>query len=141
MRFKKNSTFMTLVKYAIFGLSVQCFVFAPILAKADSGALESVKEVKIVIDNETSLKDAFAIIESNSIFRFAYDKKDVNLRSKLQLSEGEYSVADLLDQISSQTRLSFKQINNTIYVKKEKEILREVDFPGIEAATKSSKGL
>lgn len=142
MRTKKKSSLLTLVKYALFGLFIQCFAISPSLAKGDSGMLENVKEVKIVIGHEnSSVREAFSIIESNSIFRFAYDKKDVNLKSKLDLSEGEYSVADLLDRISRQTRLSFKQINNTIYVKKEREIRREVDFSAIDAVQKRSNGL
>lgn len=138
----KKSSLTTLAKYALFGLFIQCFALFPSFAKGDSGMLENVKEVKIVIGHEnSSVREAFSTIESNSIFRFAYDKKDVNLRSKLNLSEGEYSVADLLERISRQTSLSFKQINNTIYVKKEREIRREVDFSGIHAAQKRSNGL
>lgn len=133
MRLKKKSSFLTLSKYALLGIFIQCFVLSSAFANEDSGKLESVQEAKIVLGLEnTSIKEAFSMIESHSIFRFAYDKKDVDQEINLNLSEGEYSVADVLNEISRQTSLSFKQINNTIYVKKEKEIKKEVQFSGIE---------
>lgn len=108
-----------LMKYSLLGLLFQLLTIAPLFAgNGDkTGAAGKVK-LSMRLD-DASVRQAFAVIEDQTAFRFAYDQKDVDKNVKLHLSEGEYLVSQALDEISRQANLSFKQINNTIYVKKE----------------------
>src|SRR5690606_19266618 len=65
-----------------------------------------------------TLGDVLRNIESKTDFRFTYDKKDVNENVTLNIKTDNQSVADILIEVSRQTRLRFKQVNNVISVQK-----------------------
>ncbi|MEX0313566.1 MAG: SusC/RagA family TonB-linked outer membrane protein [Allomuricauda sp.] len=68
----------------------------------------SVRQVKVL--------DVFEEIENQSAFKFNYDEKDVNRRTKFQIALGTHSVYDLLEQISKEASLNFRRMNSTIAV-------------------------
>jgi TonB-linked SusC/RagA family outer membrane protein len=90
------------------------------LASNDNQETKSVKEVYISLQlNEASIEDVFRQIEYTTGFYFIYDQKNIDRRVRLNITEGNISVADILMEISRYANLKFKQINNSINVKKK----------------------
>ncbi|MCK5368215.1 MAG: TonB-dependent receptor, partial [Cyclobacteriaceae bacterium] len=78
-----------------------------------------VKEVAVKITSENArLIDVFNEIENKTDFRFVYDKKDKYLYEHVDISHNRLTVENHLLQISKQTKLGFRQVNNNISVKK-----------------------
>lgn len=109
-----------LAKYSLLGFIFQCFTLSSLFAtEFNNKFAESVHKVKLNLNaRSASVNEVFSIIEENTHFRFAFDTKDINNEAILSLRDGELSVADVLKEVAQNSGLSFKQINNTIYVKK-----------------------
>ncbi|HZG25969.1 MAG TPA: TonB-dependent receptor [Chitinophagaceae bacterium] len=91
-------------------LSVQLLIAAP-------GGAQSIEDVKmrLYLNNE-SLKTAFSKIEKQCNFLFAYKDKDVNSYNKVSISNDLRSVREILDIITAQTNLDYKQVENSIVI-------------------------
>lgn len=63
--------------------------------------------------NSNDLLDLISELESKSEFKFAYSKNQLR-GVKVHLSEDDWSMSDLLSEISIQGRLSIKRVNETI---------------------------
>jgi TonB-linked SusC/RagA family outer membrane protein len=102
-------------KHSLYGLLV---LLSSTLFAIDSEAQPyDLKEVRLnaKLEGATVLK-AFKLIESKTDFRFTYNRTDLD---RLPLLRGNYrntSVYDLLNAITAQTRLSFRQHKETISV-------------------------
>jgi len=64
---------------------------------------------------EIQLEDLLRSIENQSEFEFSYSN-ELSLNFKVSLKSRMVNLADLLKEISSQTSLSFRQINQTIAI-------------------------
>ena len=119
MKFKLSKTIAMLSR--IFILQVIFCYFA----MANEGYTQSMKDIYLEWNSVRQVKvlDVFEEIENQSTFKFNYDEKDVNRRTKFVIATGSHSVYDLLEQISKEASLSFRRINSTIAVspKPEKE--------------------
>jgi len=116
-----------LSRFTLYGMILQAF-FLQLLMAADGKAqrYESAKKVFISVDmRNATLGDVLKNIESKTNFRFTYDKKDINENSQVNISYDNYSVADVLIEVSKQTKLRFKQVNNMISVQKNKLLAKE----------------
>src|SRR5690606_13132886 len=70
---------------------------------------------------EKTLGETFKILEDITPYNFVYDKKDPFLNDKLSLEKKAISIEDLLVKIATDSRLSFKQINNNVTVNEHSE--------------------
>ncbi len=123
MNFNFLLLFKRIVMFTAYGLFLQLFLCSMLLASGNTIAQKavSVKEVNVNmnIKNE-GLTSVFNKIRSSYGYKFVYDKKDLD--SKLKLSgqyEGDF-LYDVLVDISKKSNLGFKQVNNTITVKRLK---------------------
>ena len=109
-----------LSRFTLYGMVLQaCFLQLLFAAEGKAQRYESAKEVYIAMDmRNATLGDVLRNIESKTDFRFTYDKKDVNENLMLNIKTDNQSVADILIEVSRQTRLRFKQVNNVISVQK-----------------------
>tara|TARA_R110000823_G_scaffold295431_4_gene415095 strand:+ start:335462 stop:339010 length:3549 start_codon:yes stop_codon:yes gene_type:complete len=103
-------------KYSLFSIVIQIFLMSSLLA-ANGMNGQSIREykVKLELDN-ASILETFKAIELNSPFKIFYKKKDINLETKINITYGEYTVAKVLEFISKDAKLNFKQINKNISV-------------------------
>ncbi|MEP4596298.1 MAG: TonB-dependent receptor, partial [Cyclobacteriaceae bacterium] len=91
--------------------------------------IKSVKEVFIEIDKtKISVEELFNAIEKNSEFRFFYTDEGLDTNTPIELKSSEGSVADFLISVASQTKAEFRQVNNTISVKKGL-VKKQVEIP------------
>ncbi|MCC5930092.1 MAG: TonB-dependent receptor [Cyclobacteriaceae bacterium] len=93
--------------------------------------VKSIKDVKVSVDfKEVQLKKAFLYLEKETGFHFTFN--DLHLRSlqSITLDKKNASLAEILLDISKQSKLHFRQINNTITVKPlpEGEKLDEIEI-------------
>lgn len=119
--------FIMSTKFVTYGILMQIICFQFLLA-ADGEAqnIKNVKDVIISVDyQETTLSEVFYGIEAKTQFKFVYDQKDISLDEKIDLELSNHSVADILIEISRMSKLAFKQVNNTINVRKLKNLKEE----------------
>jgi TonB-linked SusC/RagA family outer membrane protein len=89
----------------------------------------SVKDVYVSLQlKDVLIEDVFRHIESQTGFYFIYDQKNIDRRVKLSFTKGNIAVADILMEISRQAHLRFKQINNSINVRKKESNVEEVEI-------------
>lgn len=123
-----------LSKTGLYGGLLQC-LFISVLFAFDGSAQgrTSVRDFKMDLAvSERPLNEVFSVIESKSGFSFFYDEKVVNHRQKVSISAEGSSLADILVEISKQTNLKFRQINNSINVnnlpRKKTEELERIEI-------------
>jgi len=107
-------------KFAMYGLLTQIVCFQLLLA-ANSNAqnVKNVNDVRISLAlSGVEVSDVFRAIENETNFSFVYDQRDVPTGRKINLQMKDRSVADVLTEVSRQSNLRFKQVNNTISVNK-----------------------
>ncbi|MDW7690894.1 SusC/RagA family TonB-linked outer membrane protein [Flammeovirgaceae bacterium SG7u.111] len=119
MKMKVIRQILRMSKYVLFGFYIQ-MLFAGLLV-ANNGNAQSEKLTSIELDyrgqTEVSLLNAFKIIEKETNFRFAYNNKEVKVRQSVKLLNNT-NLYEVLVDISKNTGLKFKRINNSIYVSK-----------------------
>lgn len=136
MNFNLLLLYKRVVMFTVYGFFIQLLMCSILLASGTTSAQKvvSVKEVNVNmnIKNE-GLTSVFDKIRSAYGYKFVYDKKDVD--NKLKLS-GQYQddyLYDVLVDISKKSNLGFRQVNNTITVKKlAKEVLGFSKAPIVE---------
>lgn len=84
---------------------------------------KSIDEVFISLSvADESLTKAFEMIEKSTGFNFVYLTKDIKDSKRINIQVKSTSLYDALLEVSKQTGLSFKQVNQSIHVKKNKEV-------------------
>ncbi|HXO76334.1 MAG TPA: carboxypeptidase-like regulatory domain-containing protein, partial [Puia sp.] len=87
------------------------------LLTASPSKSQDISKVKIKMElKHESLVQAFQKIESLSVFRFMYRSKEVQDVRDLDMDYGEHSVQDVLNQLLSNTSLTFRQIGNQVLI-------------------------
>lgn len=71
--------------------------------------------------SEMALSESFAQIERQSGFKFSYEK-GLDLDTKVNFSKRKTDLQSILEEISGQSNLKFKQINKTIGVSTKKKL-------------------
>ncbi len=96
---------------AVIGLTgMQLLIAGP----GHSQDLDGVR-VTLELKNEP-LKMAFGKIESQTDFRFAYNRRQVDNYKNITLSRGSYPLDKAMELLLANTRLSFKQVSNKIII-------------------------
>jgi TonB-linked SusC/RagA family outer membrane protein len=98
---------------------IQVLTMSILFSKDGKAQIKSLEQVKVKLSlNEIPLVNAFAEIEKETNFKFVYTNKEVNNLGNVSLIGDEATLYDVLVSIAKQTQLEFKQINQTITVKK-----------------------
>jgi TonB-linked SusC/RagA family outer membrane protein len=80
---------------------------------------KSIDEVRITLDRKNlTLDQFFQQIEAKSDFLFSYDQQDIERDFQVNLDQKRASVEDYLKQVAQQASLTFRQVNNSIDIKK-----------------------
>ena len=114
-------TLQTLIatsKYLLLGVLVQTLLTGLLLASEVGAQVQSVREVYVVLpEHHSSVKEVIQLIEAETAYRFSYYQAEVDLNQTLTMHPRRTSVYDLLMDVSAQSSLSFRQVNNAINVK------------------------
>lgn len=125
------------LKTSLYGVVLLTVFFSGINAREiNAQKIESVQNVALNVKLiDAKLSDAFRAIESQTSFKFAYERDDINSEVRINFSKKSASVADLLMEISKTANLKFRQVNDLINVnirdeEKHEEVI-EVIIQGI----------
>ncbi|MCE7057949.1 TonB-dependent receptor [Algoriphagus sp. AGSA1] len=123
MHLNLQKTIYMLSKYFLYGFIVQMMVFNFVLATNVNGQYKSIDQVHIRIDKESiTLSQFFKSIEKQTPFNFLYDTDQINPATVINLQERSGSVESFLRQVSMQSNLRFRQVNNGIDVKEDPKL-------------------
>ncbi len=106
-------------RYFLYGFVVQLLFLNFVLATSANGQYKSIDEVSVSLQKRNfTLGQFFFQLESKTPFRFSYENKDFDLNKSIELTQKKATVEEFLQEVSLQTALSFRQINNNIDVRK-----------------------
>ena len=153
MKIKLLQLIVMLSKYAFVGLFLQALTFSLLLAsEINAQENKSVREVFIDIQlQDADIFETFRTIESQTKFKFNYEKKDLKSSGRISIKARKKSVADILMEISREANLKFRQVNNNINVNKLSNgkdneklieiIIQDVEITGRVVSEEDSEGL
>jgi len=119
-------TIIMVTKYSMYTFMALVLTMSSILADSVAGQVKSVKDVFIKLNvPEGSLDEVLKDIERQTNFRFFYTDKSLGENVDLSLSRKRAAVADLLLEVSGQTGVHFRQVNQTISISKAKGQITE----------------
>ena len=120
MHLNLQKTIYMLSKYFLYGFIVQMMVFNFVMATNVNGQYKSIDKVQVRIDRESiTLNQFFKSIEKQTPFNFLYDTDQINPATVITLQERSGSVENFLRQVSHQSNLRFRQVNNGIDVRED----------------------
>ena len=99
-------------------MSIYVFIFSmasPLFANNTYGQFLDKTKVSISLDNATMV-DVFKIIENQTPFSFIYDNKIISNTKRISFNDENVSVRKILERVSKEARLKFKQVNRSISV-------------------------
>lgn len=101
-------------------LFINCILIGALYASnLNAQQIKSVKEVSIDLKiNNLALVNVLKSIESRTGYEFSFKKEDIDPGIRISGNFTNSSVADVLMEISRQSDLKFKQINNNIHISK-----------------------
>lgn len=137
MNTKLLKKIVTMGKYTLLGMVLQCFFLSTLLASTSSGQTKMEEVFVTIVAQQLPIHEVIQKIESETDFLFSYRKQDVKGSIYTNTKSGEkISIESLLQEISKESNLKFKQVNNTIHVGIKKpvseaaETIREVIVRG-----------
>lgn len=115
MNVKLQKILIPLSKISIY-VMIACQSLTMVLASGTEAQRKSLEELSINLSKSAQVRTLSALIdeiETEGKFTFAYSKRDIK-NAKVTLTGGEWNMNDLLKEISIQTRMSIKRVNETI---------------------------
>jgi len=132
MKKKLLRQFLKMSGFALFGMILQSLCFTMLMANDMHAQRTSMNDIYIELEGgEKNIKTIFKELENKTDFYFNFDEKTLKGLS-VNLNPSEVSMKDALTTIASQTDLSFKRINENIFVIKPKNKLLKKAEPVIE---------
>ncbi|MCG8307734.1 MAG: TonB-dependent receptor [Cytophagales bacterium] len=132
MKFKILRKILAMTKFGMYGLLLQSLCFGLLIADHGLAQQQSIYDVYLSVEiDDGKLVEAFRAIEKKTGFNFTYNDAVVNENSTVSLSMAMESLADVLTELSKNTNLKFKRVNQNIHVSKK----RMFEKPLIEVAT------
>ncbi|MEN7547738.1 SusC/RagA family TonB-linked outer membrane protein [Rapidithrix thailandica] len=120
MKLKLIRQVLAMSRYALLGLTIQCFLCSMLIA-AEGKAQKSIEDIYVSVQiKNQSIEKIFTDIEKQTNFNFAYSKNVLKNLNKLSLSKRHISLANLLRLLSTDHPLDFKRVNGNIYVSRKR---------------------
>lgn len=121
MKYNLFQTILMVTKYSMYTFLAVVLTMSSLLADTVSGQVKSVKDVFVELDiRRGSLDQVLRGIEHQTDFRFFYTDESLSNQADVKLTQKRATVADYLLEISSQTGVHFRQINQTISISRGK---------------------
>ncbi len=119
MKPKLQRQVIAMSKITFSGFIVQCMLLTAIFANDLSAQFrdKSIKDIYISIDQpEITLDNFIDQVEDEVGFVFVYNSREIRKNLKAGVQVGKTDLASLLMQISKNSNLKFKRINNNIHI-------------------------
>ncbi len=121
MNFKTIRQIITYMsRKTLHAIIINCLLIGTMYAGGlNAQTVKSIRNESVVLQlNNAALTKVFKEIELLTDYDFAYQVEDLNRSVRITANFENASVADVLIEVSRQTDLKFKQINNTIHITK-----------------------
>lgn len=121
----KNKVLRQLLRmssYFLQGLIIQSFCFSFLWAAESNAQKVDLREVRVSVSFQN--EDIFSVIdklEGISDFRFAYNRSDLKNAENVSGKYNNWSMYEVLTQVSRQAKVKFRQVNTSINVSLYKE--------------------
>ncbi|GJM27438.1 MAG: SusC/RagA family TonB-linked outer membrane protein [Cyclobacteriaceae bacterium] len=121
MKNKVLRKILVMTRFGFYGFLIQCVSTSFLIADNGLAQQKSIYEVYLSLEiQEERLVDTFDLIEDNTGFKFAYNDYFVEENHIVSLKATSASLGTILSEISKQTNLKFRRINENIHVNKRK---------------------
>jgi TonB-linked SusC/RagA family outer membrane protein len=118
MQLNLQKTIYMLSKYFLYGFIIQFLAINLGLATDVVGQYQPIDKVWVKMDKESmSVQQFFRLIERQTDYNFIYDHQQINGSTPLQIDLKSGTVESYLIEVSHQSNLRFRQVNNGIDVK------------------------
>jgi TonB-linked SusC/RagA family outer membrane protein len=122
---KKNLRLLAImtINAVLVGTILQTFFLSLVMATTiDAQEIQSIRAVKIECDfKEASIVECFQKIEHSTNYVINYNEDDINNTIRINFKSKRKSVSDFLLEISKESNLKFRQVNNTINVQRNRD--------------------
>ncbi|MCH7408582.1 TonB-dependent receptor [Belliella sp. DSM 111904] len=119
MKINLTKVMYKLSKYFAYCIALQLLTLNFVTTTSANGQYKPVDQVNIQMkQGALTLEQFFNLVESKTPYVFAYDKRDVKLSTPIKLTQSSGTVESYLAEAAQQAAVSFRQINNSIDVKK-----------------------
>ncbi|WP_258104721.1 TonB-dependent receptor [Marinoscillum sp. MHG1-6] len=119
MKYSLFQTIYMVAKHTLYVFVLFVITISSAVSDTVNAQVKSVKDVIVQMEsNYATVDNIFDQIESNTDFRFFYTDKGLDLGEEILLSTNKASVAEFLIDIARQVNVEFRQVNNSISVKK-----------------------
>ncbi len=127
MNTKLRNVLLMMTKLSSYSLLIYAFLTNFLLASEVNAQVKSVKEVYINVSFDAEkVENVLRVIERETKFQFGYDAEEISrIQKTITLEQKDWSVMDILLNVSKETSLKFRQENEYIDVQKLKNIKRE----------------
>jgi TonB-linked SusC/RagA family outer membrane protein len=123
MKRKLQQQLKVMACYGLTGIFLQCLLLNVVFA-SDSNAQdpESIRDIMVDVSGKNMrLKEVFRSIEKQTTFEFSYDAAFVDDTERISINMIHQPLINVLTQIAKEKHMSFKRVDNTIFIKKAKE--------------------
>ncbi|UZR96843.1 SusC/RagA family TonB-linked outer membrane protein [Chondrinema litorale] len=122
MKLKILHQILSMAKYMFYGLILQAFLSSFLIPGDSHGQKNSVFDIELSVKSEeNSLEEVFNDIEGQTGFKFTYFQDDIinQINTKYTFNFPQKSLGYILREISLQSGLAFKRVNENISVVKK----------------------
>ncbi len=145
MKFKRLLLIKKVLMYSLYGIITQLLVGGMLLAAGNTHGqkVKSVKDVNVDISfSNEKLETVFSRIEDLTDYKFVFFEKDLSNKERLSGNYKNTTLYEILLDISKESNLRFKQVNENINVQKPDKrskpsakeervtVLKEIDIRG-----------
>ena len=133
-----RKTLIKMSKICIYGMIVQISAYSFAFAVSSRAQDKSVNAIQVQLDlkSPVQLEKVFKQIEKSTDFHFSYVDEQLNSSSyAVDINNSQILLGDLLMNISRQTDLSFRRVNDHIFIAKKEEGIEPI-VEDIEMALK-----
>ena len=129
MKWKLLQQLFFMSKLLFYSLVVQlCFTGLLLASDGLAQKSESIEDVYLSLDLEdVTLEQTLEAITKKTSFNFAFEQKNVEMVQSISTNASNESLADILRNISKNTDLSFKRVNDNIFISKKKFLGKSVE--------------
>ena len=106
-------------KLIFYGICLQAICTGILLAGPGNAQSKKLDEIEVSINVQSqSLKKVFSLLETKTGFSFTYNDRVVDENTLLSLTAKKSNLQEVLTQIADEAKVSFKRINDNIFVSK-----------------------
>ena len=136
---------MKIIKHPIVKMTTKLSVYLAIIflanpILANETFSQSLKKTKIsILKIDATPLEIIKEIESKTNYHFVYDQSIKTIDTLISINSNKISVLNILEQLSREARLKFKQINSSISVQEIPRVIKKAPVPKLISGTVSDE--